>query len=163
MKVNKYSYPCNMPWRPIGLWDVEALTFSLDSRLTDGGKVVSLKGPIHERVWLASPTWLGFQWAKLVRVWAAKLGVSFCDCGEIKPDSRARLVCVWPPLRAGRLLSPERFMVLFCVRCWLDPRAIERMEGLGQLKNPVTSSGIELATFRLAAQCLNKNLGPLVQ
>jgi hypothetical protein len=39
---NKKSYPCNRPWRPIGLWDVGAPTFSLDSRLTDGGKVVSL-------------------------------------------------------------------------------------------------------------------------
>jgi hypothetical protein len=36
------SYPCNRPWRPIGLWEVEASTFSLDNRLTDGGKVVSL-------------------------------------------------------------------------------------------------------------------------
>jgi hypothetical protein len=35
------SYPCNRPWRPIGLWDVEAPTFSLDNRLTDGGKVTS--------------------------------------------------------------------------------------------------------------------------
>jgi hypothetical protein len=33
------SYPCNRPWR---LWDVEAPTFSLDNRLTDGGEVVSL-------------------------------------------------------------------------------------------------------------------------
>jgi hypothetical protein len=31
----------NRPWRPIGLWDVEAPTFSIDSRFTDGGKVVS--------------------------------------------------------------------------------------------------------------------------
>jgi hypothetical protein len=31
-----------MPWRSIGLWDVEAPTFSLDNRLTDGGEVVSL-------------------------------------------------------------------------------------------------------------------------
>jgi hypothetical protein len=30
--------PWNRPWRPIGLWDVEAPTFSLDSRVTDGGK-----------------------------------------------------------------------------------------------------------------------------
>jgi hypothetical protein len=36
------SYLCNRALRPIGLWDVEVPTFSLDSRLTDGGKVVSL-------------------------------------------------------------------------------------------------------------------------
>jgi hypothetical protein len=29
------------PWRPIGLREVEAPTFSLDSRLKDGGKVVN--------------------------------------------------------------------------------------------------------------------------
>jgi hypothetical protein len=37
----KSSYTCNRPWRPTGLWDVEAPTFSLDCRLTYGGKVVS--------------------------------------------------------------------------------------------------------------------------
>jgi hypothetical protein len=37
----KTTYPCNRPWRPIRLWDVEAPTFSLDNRLTDGGEVVS--------------------------------------------------------------------------------------------------------------------------
>jgi hypothetical protein len=31
-----------------------------------------------------------------------------------------------------------------------------RLEGLGQLKNPMTSSEIEAATFRLAAQCLKR-------
>jgi hypothetical protein len=31
-----------------------------------------------------------------------------------------------------------------------------RLEGLGQLKNPMTSSGIKPATFRLAALCLNQ-------
>jgi hypothetical protein len=36
------SYPCNRPWRPIWLWDVEAPIFCLDSRLTDGSEVVSL-------------------------------------------------------------------------------------------------------------------------
>jgi hypothetical protein len=36
------SYSCSRPWRPIGLWDIEAPTVSLDNRLTDGGKVVSL-------------------------------------------------------------------------------------------------------------------------
>jgi hypothetical protein len=31
-----------------------------------------------------------------------------------------------------------------------------RLEGLGKLKNPVASSGIETTTFRLVAQCLNQ-------
>jgi hypothetical protein len=33
----------------------------------------------------------------------------------------------------------------------MNPKATERLEGLGQLKNPMTSSEIELVTFRLAA------------
>jgi hypothetical protein len=36
------SYPCNWPRRPTWLRDVEAPTFSLENRLTDGGKVVRL-------------------------------------------------------------------------------------------------------------------------
>jgi hypothetical protein len=40
-RTKKVNYSCNRPWRPIGLRDVEAPTL-LDSRLTDGGKVVSL-------------------------------------------------------------------------------------------------------------------------
>jgi hypothetical protein len=31
-----------------------------------------------------------------------------------------------------------------------------QLEGLGQLKNPMTSSRIEPATFKLAAECLNQ-------
>jgi hypothetical protein len=31
-----------------------------------------------------------------------------------------------------------------------------RLEGLGQLNNPMTSSGIEPSTFRLVAQSLNQ-------
>jgi hypothetical protein len=53
-----------------------------------------------------------------------------------------------PALSASRPLPPGRFLVLISVRGWFYPRAIVRLEGLGQLK---TSSGIEPATFRLAA------------
>jgi hypothetical protein len=59
-------------------------------------------------------------------------------------------------LCAGRLLPPRSFPVLIYVRGWVDPTVIVRLEGLGQLKNPVTSSGIEPETFRLIAYCLNK-------
>jgi hypothetical protein len=59
-------------------------------------------------------------------------------------------------LHTGCSLPPGWFVVLISVRGWVDPRVIGWLEGLGQLKNPVTSSGIEPATFRLVADCLNQ-------
>jgi hypothetical protein len=49
------------------------------------------------------------------------------------------------------LCHPGRFLVLISVRGWVDPRAIVRLDGLGQLENPMTSSGIKPATFWLVA------------
>jgi hypothetical protein len=46
--------------------------------------------------------------------------------------------------------TPGRFLVLIYVRGLVDPRAIAQLEGLGQLKNPITS-GSEPTTFQLVA------------
>jgi hypothetical protein len=48
-------------------------------------------------------------------------------------------------LRAGRPLPQSRFLILISVRGWIDPRVIVRLEGLGELKNLMTSSGIQHA------------------
>jgi hypothetical protein len=40
-------------------------------------------------------------------------------------------------IRDGRPLPPERFLVLTLLEAESIPKAIVRLEGLGQLKNPV--------------------------
>jgi hypothetical protein len=53
--------------------------------------------------------------------------------------------------RRSPFIPPGEFLVLISVGGWVHPRAIMQLEGLGQLKNPMTSSRMEPAIFPLLA------------
>jgi hypothetical protein len=59
-------------------------------------------------------------------------------------------------LPVGRCLPPRKIPGTHFCQKLSRPRIIVRLDGLDQLKNPMTSTGIEPATFRLLAQCLNQ-------
>jgi hypothetical protein len=56
------------------------------------------------------------------------------------------------------LYPQEESWYSFLLRGWVDPRAPVRLEGLGQLKNSINSSGTEPAIYRLVAQRLPTRL-----
>jgi hypothetical protein len=53
-------------------------------------------------------------------------------------------------------LSPGRFLVLISVRNSVESRATVGLEGIGQLRNPMTLSEIQPSTFNLGVCCLKE-------
>jgi hypothetical protein len=102
--------------------------------------------------------WLNFFWfihmkGKAILV-TSREGPQGCETSRLPHFLDNRLIDggeVVSPTRRPALHPPGRFLVLISVRGWVDPRAIVRLEGLRQLKNPMTPPGIEPATFRLVA------------
>jgi len=65
-------------------------------------------------------------------------------------------VASFSSLRTDRLYCQKATLVLIPVIGWVEPRVLLRPERLSQWALPMTPWGIEPATFRLVAQCLNQ-------
>jgi hypothetical protein len=128
-----------MPWRLMELWDVEAPTFTRQSA--------------HRRRWGCQPYAPSYPCDKLWR----RIGLWDVEAPTFSRQSAHRWQWACQPnAPAGCLLPPGRFLVLFSVRGWVDPRAMVQLERWSQLKNPIATSRIVPATFRLVAQCLDQ-------
>jgi hypothetical protein len=68
---------------------------------------------------------------------------------------RHRMVVRFSALSIVRIYPQEIQLVLISVRCWVDSRAIMRSEVFMSMKNSMTPSRIEPATFWFVAQYLN--------
>jgi hypothetical protein len=91
------------------------------------------------------PHWLQFHsTSRPIGLWDVDASTFFYIIGS-------QMVVNLSAIRARRPLPAGRFLVLISVRGWVNPRAIVWMKGLCQLKNPIISPGIELATFRLVS------------
>jgi hypothetical protein len=117
------SYPCNRAWRPIPLSDVEVPTFSRQSA--------------HKWRWGYQPYAPSYPWNRPWRpigLWDVKVPTSLdnrlTDGGKVVSFMRR------PPL-----YPQGNSWYSFLLEAQSTPRAMMRLEGLGQLKNPMTFSG----------------------
>jgi hypothetical protein len=66
------------------------------------------------------------------------------------------MTVMFSALRASRPLSQGKFLMLISVSGRIKTKVILRLDGLDQLKNPISTPGIEATTFRLVAFFFSK-------
>jgi hypothetical protein len=103
-----------------------------------------------ENIWKETISWLRWRWSYLCnRPWRILRRRGYHSLDNLLTDGGE----VISLKRRSLFTPPGSFLLLISVNGWAEDKDLVRLEESSKLKDPITSSAIELVTNRLEAYC----------